>query len=185
MAEPALLAPGRCQWLAQALSLRPPRHGGRSERVRPTARHQPSLHKEAYPAANQAWFRSVVTVWASAGHDERAGPPRGVCWTCLERSVPEVAMPFRLEHITLADRVELGCACLLAAGQYGLMTDLAAALGTSRQFLYTLRAGAQAGLEAALESGAPGRPAPVGHLVVDDAAVDRAVLVLSQVAHAS
>src|SRR5215208_2612595 len=86
-----------------------------------------------------AWFRSVVTVWASAGHDERAGPPRGVCWTCLERSVPEVAMPFRLEHITLADRVELGCACLLAAGQYGLMTDLAAALGTSRQFLYTLR----------------------------------------------
>ena len=54
-------------------------------------------------------------------------------------------MPFRLEHITLADRVELGRACLLVAGQYGAMTELAAALGTSRQFLYTLRARARSG----------------------------------------
>ena len=49
-------------------------------------------------------------------------------------------MPFRLEHITVADRVELGCICLLFAGQYGLVTDLAAGLGTSRHFLYRLRA---------------------------------------------
>src|SRR5215210_3303450 len=94
-------------------------------------------------------------------------------------------MPVRLEHITLADRVELGCACLLVAGQYGAMTELAAALGTSRQFLYTLRGRAQAALEAALAPGPPGRPRPEGRLVVDAAAVDRAILVLSQVAHAS
>ena len=41
-------------------------------------------------------------------------------------------MPFRLEHITLAERVGLGCACLLVAGQYGAMTDLAATLCGAR-----------------------------------------------------
>ena len=49
-------------------------------------------------------------------------------------------MPFRLEHIPLAERVELGCRGLLYAGQYGLVTDVAAALGTSRPFLSPLRA---------------------------------------------
>ena len=72
-------------------------------------------------------------------------------------------MPFRLEHITLADRVELGCACLLVAGQYGAMTELAAALGTSRQFLYTLRARARAGLEAGLAPGCIGYAAHPPH----------------------
>ncbi len=59
-------------------------------------------------------------------------------------------MPFRLEHITLADRLELGCLCLLGQGTYGLISDLAAALGTSRQFLYRLRDGARRALEEAL-----------------------------------
>ena len=94
-------------------------------------------------------------------------------------------MPFRLEHITVAERVELGCTCLLYAGQYGLMTDLAADLGISRQFLYTLRARARAALAGALGPGAPGRPGVEARLHVDDAAVARAILVLSQVAHAS
>ena len=94
-------------------------------------------------------------------------------------------MPFRLEHITLADRLELGCLCLLGAGQYGLITDLAAALGTSRQFLYTLRARARQALERGLAPGQPGRPGVDRRLEVDDLAVQRAVLVLSQVAQAS
>ncbi len=68
-------------------------------------------------------------------------------------------MPFRLEHITLAERLELGCLCLLGQGTYGLVTTLAAALGTSRQFLYRLRARAHRALEAALVPGQPGRPA--------------------------
>ncbi len=94
-------------------------------------------------------------------------------------------MPVRLEHITLAERVELGCTCLLYAGQYGLVTDLAAGLGTSRQFLYRLRARARTALAAALAPGASGRAGLDTRLLVDDAAVTRAILVLSQVARAS
>ncbi|HEX5504445.1 MAG TPA: hypothetical protein VFW96_17610 [Thermomicrobiales bacterium] len=94
-------------------------------------------------------------------------------------------MPFRLEHITLAERVALGCTCLLYAGRYGLMTDLATELGVSRQFLYTVRGRAGAALARALAPGTPGRPGVDGRLPVDDAAVARAILVLSQVAHAS
>jgi hypothetical protein len=94
-------------------------------------------------------------------------------------------MPFRLEHITLAERMELGCLCLLGQGRYGVITDLAAALGTSRQFLYRLRARAHRALEGALAPGQPGRPALDRRLVVDERAVQRAILVLSQVAQAS
>ena len=68
-------------------------------------------------------------------------------------------MPFRLEHITLAERVELGCLGLLGAGRYGLITALASQLGTSRQFLSTLRTRACQALERALAAGQPGRPA--------------------------
>ena len=44
-------------------------------------------------------------------------------------------MPFQLEHITLAERVVLGCSCVMLAGEYGLITGLAQEYGTSRQFL--------------------------------------------------
>ncbi len=94
-------------------------------------------------------------------------------------------MPFRLEHITLADRVALGCAGLLVAGEYGAMTALAAEVGVSRQFLYILRARARAALETALAPGLPRRPGPDALLAVDRGAVERAILVLSQAAHAS
>lgn len=94
-------------------------------------------------------------------------------------------MPLRLEHITLADRVALGCTCLLFAGQYGLITTVAEALGTSRQFLYTLRARTRSALEQALAPGVPGRPSVDTRLPVDRTTVARAILVLSQVAHAS
>ena len=66
-------------------------------------------------------------------------------------------MPFRLEHITLEERVELGCVCVLLAGEYGLLTDLARSYGTSRQFFYTLRDRAVAALERALAAGRGGR----------------------------
>jgi hypothetical protein len=94
-------------------------------------------------------------------------------------------MAFRLEHITAPDRVTLGCACLLRAGEYGLITHLAQEVGTSRQFLYTLRTRALTALEAALAPGTPGRPALDRRLVVDADHVARTILVLSQVAHAS
>jgi hypothetical protein len=98
---------------------------------------------------------------------------------------PEVTMPFRLEHITVAERTELGCTLVLFAGQYGLVTELARDYATSRQFLYTLRAKTQAALETVLAAGKPGRPRLDQRLMVDRLAVQRAVLVLNQVTHAS
>ena len=94
-------------------------------------------------------------------------------------------MPFRLEHITLAERIELGCTLLLFAGQYGLVSELARDHATSRQFLYSLRQKTHAALESALAAGKSGRPRLDQRLVVDPLAVQRAILVLNQVAHAS
>jgi len=94
-------------------------------------------------------------------------------------------MACHVEHITVSDRVTLGCTGLLAAGEYGLITHLAEALGTSRQFLYTVRTRARTALEAALAPGRPGRPAVDARLVVDDQQIARTILVLSQAAHAS
>jgi len=94
-------------------------------------------------------------------------------------------MPFRLEHITLTDRMVLGCRCLLFAGQYGFITGLARDYGTSRQFFYDLRGKTQSALESALAPGVPGRPAFAHQLEVDRALLDRAIVVLNQVAHAS
>src|SRR6266496_2706425 len=59
-------------------------------------------------------------------------------------------MPFRRQHITAEERVALGCACVLFAGRYGLITDLARTHGVSRRFLCRLRD--------------RGRPAPPGPL---------------------
>jgi hypothetical protein len=94
-------------------------------------------------------------------------------------------MPFRLEHITLAERVALGSACVLHAGEYGLITNLARTYGTSRQFWYRLRARAAAALTREFEPRPPGRPALARRLRVDRAATQRAVVVLHQVGHVS
>jgi hypothetical protein len=94
-------------------------------------------------------------------------------------------MPFRLEHITLADRIELGCILLLDGAQYGFVTELAREYDTSRQFLYTLRQKAETALKRALAPGTSGRPLLNQRLVVDDLALKRAILVLNQVTHAS
>src|SRR6266513_2584585 len=67
-------------------------------------------------------------------------------------SGPEGTMPFRRQHITAEERVALGCACVLFAGRYGLITDLARTHGVSRRFLYRLRERARAA----------GAPAPRG-----------------------
>ena len=52
-------------------------------------------------------------------------------------------MPSRLEHITLAERMEPGRRWL--QGSRGLIADLAATSGTSRRLLYRLRARPNAG----------------------------------------
>src|SRR6266516_3374267 len=103
-------------------------------------------------------------------------------------SGPEGTMPFRRQHITAEERVALGCACVLFAGRYGLITDLARTHGVSRRFLYRLRERARAALERGLGPGRPGRPrraAVVRRAAADRRAAERAVLVLHRVAHAS
>ena len=94
-------------------------------------------------------------------------------------------MPFRLEHITLAERIKLGWTLRLFAGQYDLVSDLVRDHATSRQFLYSLRQKTQVALESALAAGKSGRPRLDQRLVVDPLALQRAILVLNQVAHAS
>ena len=94
-------------------------------------------------------------------------------------------MPYRLEHITAAERMAVATVLLAGEGQYGVVTALAGALGTSRQFLYTLRDRARTALAQAVAPGRPGRPTVAAQLVVDRAAVERDVVILSQVAHAS
>jgi hypothetical protein len=100
-------------------------------------------------------------------------------------NTPEAVMPFRLEHISLEERLELGCTSLLFAGEYGLISGLARQYGTSRQFLYTLRDRSRTALEQALTPGQSGRPPLDQRLVVDQRTLERAVLVLNQIAHAS
>ena len=52
-----------------------------------------------------------------------------------------VAISYRMERITPAERVELGRLGVLFGGQYGLITARAREHGVSRQFLYRRRAG--------------------------------------------
>jgi hypothetical protein len=94
-------------------------------------------------------------------------------------------MPFRLESITLDERMELGMLCLLCAGEYGLITDLARHLDVSRQFLYTLRHRTEAALGDALSPKASGPSEEETLLTIDGRDLERAVLILSQVTHAS
>jgi len=98
-------------------------------------------------------------------------------------------VPFQRQDITLQQRVALGCAGVLFAGEYGLITDLARESGVSRQWLYRLRARASAALTTALapqRSGRPPRAVPPRRPVQEPRrSLERAVLVLHQVAHAS
>lgn len=94
-------------------------------------------------------------------------------------------MPYQWEHITADDRVEIGGLLLAGVGQYGLVSQLARELGTSRQFLYQLRARARAARAQELAPRPVGRPRVEQDLRVDRGHVERSVLALSQVAHAS
>src|SRR5712691_2739960 len=101
------------------------------------------------------------------------------------RHTEEGDMPYRLEHITAADRADLACLLLTHTGQYGLVTHMAEAVGTSRHFLYRLRDTARQALEQALAPRPVGRPSVDQRLPIDRVSMERSVLVLSQVAHAS
>jgi len=97
----------------------------------------------------------------------------------------ESIMPYRLEDITAAERMEVATLLLAAEGAYGLVTGLARERGTSRPFLYALRDRARTALAQAVVPGRAGRPTREAGVVIDRHAVERDVVVLSQVVHAS
>ncbi len=94
-------------------------------------------------------------------------------------------MGFVYQHITMEDRAQIGLVALLQQGTYGLVTGLARDLGTSRKFVYTLTKRVRTAVEEALAPRSPG-PAPCSQtIIVDRQRLDRAIVTLGLVAHAS
>ena len=94
-------------------------------------------------------------------------------------------MGFMYQHISLEQRAQVGLVATLYRGSYGLVTDLARELGTSRKFVYTLTKRVHSAVVQPLAPHAPG-PAPQRHtLVVDRRRLDRVIVTLALVAHAT
>lgn len=94
-------------------------------------------------------------------------------------------MGFIYQHITVEQRAQIGLMVALYQGTYGLVTGFARDLGTSRKFVYTLADKVSKAVEQVLAPKPPG-PAPHNHaILVDRARLDRAILTLDLVAHAS
>ena len=94
-------------------------------------------------------------------------------------------MPYRVEDITIQERVKLSCQMVAHQGEYGLVTRLAGEYGVSRQYLYELRDRTLAAAQLELSPRSAGRKRVDQRLQVDELLVARAILVLNQVAHAS
>lgn len=94
-------------------------------------------------------------------------------------------MGFVYKHITAEDRAQIGFLAILQQGTYGFVTNLARDLDTSRKFIYTLANRVRTAAEEALVPQSPG-PAPRRHaIIVDRCRLDRAIVTLGLVAHAS
>jgi hypothetical protein len=97
----------------------------------------------------------------------------------------ETQMGFVYQHISVEQRMQIGVVAAMHKGSYGLVTGLARELGTSRKFIYSL---ADRVRVAAAEALAPRRPGPAGRehaIVVDERRLDRAIVTLALVGHAS
>lgn len=94
-------------------------------------------------------------------------------------------MGFMYQHISLEQRVQIGLLVAMQRGTYGLVTGLAREMETSRKFVYGLAAKVESSLFAALAPQKPGPKATERALVVDRLHLDRAILTLALVAHAS
>lgn len=87
------------------------------------------------------------------------------------------------KDITLEQRLGIGLLGLVYRGVYGVATDLAEALGTSRQFIYTLE---NKVLEAAVAALTPRKPGPCSAphvLEVDREHLDRSIVALALLDH--
>lgn len=94
-------------------------------------------------------------------------------------------MGFVYQHISVEQRAQIGIAAVLHKGDYGFVTGLARDLGTSRKFIYTL---AERVRTAVAEVLAPRQPGPLPRsytILVDQRRLDRAIVTLGLMGHAS
>ncbi len=87
------------------------------------------------------------------------------------------------KDITLEQRMGIGLLAVAYRGVYGVVTDLARALGTSRQLIYTLENKVLGAVEGALTPRKPGPRAVPHALEVDREHLDRSIVTLALVAH--
>lgn len=96
----------------------------------------------------------------------------------------ETQVGFVYEHISVEQRMQVGLQAVLYQGTYGLVSNLARELGTSRKFVYGLAAEVRQAVAEALAPRVPG-PRPVGQsIVLDRVQLDRAIVALGMIAHA-
>jgi hypothetical protein len=88
---------------------------------------------------------------------------------------------YRLEHIDLSTRIELGMQMLAPSRSWGQVSTLAKKYGVSRKFLYQLNTTMREALEAALQAKPAGRKPKVESVMIDQAFLNRAMLVLATV----
>lgn len=94
-------------------------------------------------------------------------------------------MGFMYQHITVEQRAQIGFTVALFQGTYGLVTGFARDFGTSRKFIYTLANKVRIALAETLAPKPPGPPPHSQAILVDRARLDRAILTLALVTHAS
>jgi hypothetical protein len=110
---------------------------------------------------------------ADAGRDQRQHQPR------------REAVGSPRQDITLEERMGIAVAAAANRGVYGVVSGLAREYRTSRQFVYTLEKKVVTAVEEAL---VPRKPGPIGApylLEVDREHLDRSILTMAMVGHAS
>jgi hypothetical protein len=94
-------------------------------------------------------------------------------------------MGFMYQHISVERRAQIGLQVVAQRGTYGLVTGLAREMNTSRKFIYGLGERVEAAITKALAPRKPG-PKPLQQaVVVDEGHLQRSIVTLALVGHAS
>jgi hypothetical protein len=94
-------------------------------------------------------------------------------------------MGFVHQHISVEERLQIGLIAAVGRGSYGVVTELARLLGTSRKFIYTLASKVMLAAEGALGEGRPGPKRPERTIEVDRVRLDRAIVTLAMAGRVS
>ena len=93
-------------------------------------------------------------------------------------------MGFMYQHISIEQRAQIGLTAVLFSGAYGLVTQLAREMGTSRKFIYVQAERLRMAVAQSFACRPPG-PAPQSHaLIIDRRRLNRAIVTLGLVGHA-